>query len=362
MRWAFWRRDEDRQAGGGYADAIVAAIEATAAQQTANVSSTAAIEAVAGLLSRAFAGCEVEGPGWARDAINPVWLAQVGRSLVREGASMSVIDMDGDGMVELVPAAFWNFENATDPGRETDRESTWRARVNTYGPSNSHTRLMPRDQLVFVRWGTSPGTRYRGQGPTSWAALTAKTQGEVERALGDEAAGPLAQIFPMPSDPGTGADGDDKFGGLANTIAGARGKALLLETTFGGMGLGKGDAPQRDWDSRRLGPRPPAELVKLAEDGFGRMLAAYGCSPAMFGSSDGTAFREGLRQWHMGTVEPMARILAWELTQRLETEISFAFDPYPRDQVSRSQVASKLATIEGVTAPMALAIAGLFDE
>ena len=361
MRWAFWRRDEDRQAGGGYADTIVAAIEATAAQQTANTSSTAAVEAVAGLLSRAFAGCEVQGPGWARDAINPVWLSQVGRSLVREGASMSVIDMDGNGVVELVPAAFWNFENATDPGRETNRESTWRARVNTYGPSNSHTRLLPRDQLVFVRWGTSPGTRYRGQGPTSWAALTAKTQGEVERSLGDEAAGPLAQLFAVPSDPGAGGD-DDKFGPLATTVAGARGKAVLLETVFGGHGHGKADSPQRDWDPRRLGPRPPAELVKLAEDGFGRMLAAYGCSPAMFGSSDGTAFREGLRQWHMGTVLPLAKILAWELTQRLETEISFEFDPYPRDQVSRAQVASKLATIEGVTAPMALAIAGLFDE
>ena len=146
----------------------------------------------------------------------------MGRSLIREGASLSVIDMDGDGAVELTPAAFWNFENI-DPGTETDRESTWRARVNTYGPSNSHTRLLPRDRLVFVRWGsTSPGTRYRGQSVTSWAALTAKTQGEIERSLGDEAAGPLAQLFAVPSDPGAGGD-DDKFAPLANTVAdGAR--------------------------------------------------------------------------------------------------------------------------------------------
>ena len=44
-------RLEKRDAGGGYTDAVVAAIEARAAQQVADVSSTAAIESVAGLLS-----------------------------------------------------------------------------------------------------------------------------------------------------------------------------------------------------------------------------------------------------------------------------------------------------------------------
>ena len=362
MRWPWQRRDEDRQSGGGYTDAIVAAIEATAAQQTADVSSTAAVEAVAGLLSRAFAGCTVEGPGWARDAINPVWLAQVGRSLIREGASLSVIDMDGAGMVELTPAAFWNFENL-DPGRtEADRESTWRARVSTYGPSTSHTRLLPRDQLVFVRWGTSPGSRYRGQGATSWAALTAKLQGEVERSLADEAAGPLAQLLTTPHDPGAEEGDEDVFGPLKAAIASARGKALLLETTFGGFGAGKTDAPQRDWTPSRLGPRPPAELVKAANDGYERMLSAFGCSAALFSNADGTAQREALRRWHQLTVEPLAKILAWELTQRLDTEVKLVFDGYGRDLQARAQVASKLATIEGVTAEMALAIAGLLAD
>ena len=62
MNWKFWRGDEDRQSGGGFTDTIVAAIEASASQRAANVSSTAAVEAVAGLLSRAFAGAEVKGP------------------------------------------------------------------------------------------------------------------------------------------------------------------------------------------------------------------------------------------------------------------------------------------------------------
>ena len=61
MRWP-WAKPEARQSGGGYTDAIVSAIEAQASAKVADVSSTAAIEAAAGALSRAFASAEVEGP------------------------------------------------------------------------------------------------------------------------------------------------------------------------------------------------------------------------------------------------------------------------------------------------------------
>ena len=196
MVWPFKRRAEERQSGGGYTDAIVAAIEAQASAQVADVSSTAAIEAAAGALSRALMSAEVEGPSWVQEAVNPVWLAQVGRSLVREGASLSVVSMGGDGMVELVPAAFWNFENVNPGVQEGERESSWMCRVSTYGPSTSYTRVVSRDRLVFVRWGTSPGTRYRGQGPTSWAHISARLSAEVERSLADEGAGPVAQWWP----------------------------------------------------------------------------------------------------------------------------------------------------------------------
>ena len=167
-----FRKREKRSAGGGYTDAVVAAIEAQAAAKVADASSTAAVEAVAGLLSRAFADAEVVAEGWVQDAVTPFWLMQVGRSLIREGASLSVVQMSGSGALDLVPAAFWNFEALATPGAE--READWHARVTTYGPSSSYTRLLGRDRLVFVRWGTSPGTRYRGQGPTSWAHLTAR--------------------------------------------------------------------------------------------------------------------------------------------------------------------------------------------
>ena len=332
MRWP-WSRPERRQSGGGYTDAIVSAIEAEASRKVADASATAAIEAAAGALSRALSCADVEGPGWVRDTVDPVWLAQVGRSLIREGASLSVIEMAG-GDVHLVPAAFWNFEGSGVTGAELEQD--WECRATTYGPSSSYTRLLSRDRLVFIRWGTSPGTRYRGRGPTSWASLTARLQGETERSLADEAGGPIAQLLPVPQDGGDGEEDTDPLALLKADVAAARGKALLVETTAAGWGEGKVAAPQADWKQQRLGPAPPTALVQLADQAFGRMLAACGCSPALFDDSDGTAKREALRQWHLGTVQPLARILAHELTHQLGAEVHLKFDLYNVDLAGRA--------------------------
>ena len=353
-----FRRREKRSAGGGYSDAVVAAIEAQAAAKVADASSTAAVEAVAGMLSRAFADAEVIAEPWAAEAVTPFWLMQVGRSLIREGASLSVVEMGGDGTPDLVPAAFWNFEALSTPGAE--READWHARVTTYGPSSSYTRLLSRDRLVYVRWGTSPGTRYRGRGPTSWAHLTARLSGEAERSLGDEAAGPLAQIVPIPQDGGDGDD-DDPLASLKADIGAARGKAVLTETTAAGWGEGKASAPLADWKAHRLGPAPPEAMVRVAEDAFSRMVAACGASVSLFTDADGTAQREAWRRWHLGTVQPLAKLLGHELSLRLETTVKLRLDKYPTDLAGRASAFKALVT-GGMDMAEAVAVSGLLAD
>ncbi|MYG26750.1 MAG: phage portal protein [Boseongicola sp. SB0677_bin_26] len=353
----------ERRSGGGYTDDIVAAIEGAAARKTADVASTAAVEAAAGALSRAFASAEVIGPGWARDAVTPPWLAQVGRSLIREGASLSVVEMAPTGVLGLIPAAYWNFEGHSP--RHDESEDSWRARVTTYGPSSSRTRLLDREQLVYLRWGTSPGTRYRGQGPTSWASLSAKATAETERSLGDEAGGPIAQFLPIPEDGGDDDGDGDPLAALKSDVGTARGRALFVETTSAGWGQGRANAPGNanlDWKAQRLGPSPPAALVELADAAFARMLAACGCPPGLFESNaDGTSQREALRRWHLGTVEPMAKLLAHELSLRLEADVSLRFDAYPKDMAGRAQTFQKLVA-GGLGVNEALSVSGLLAE
>ena len=61
MRWP-WQKREKRESGGDFSDAVVRLIEAQAAGTAADASSsTAAVEAASGALSRAFASAEVVG-------------------------------------------------------------------------------------------------------------------------------------------------------------------------------------------------------------------------------------------------------------------------------------------------------------
>lgn len=334
LRWP-WQRREVRASGGDFADAVVRLIEAQAAGKAADTSSTAAVEAASGALARALAAAEVTAPEWAAGAISPGFLAQVGRDLIRSGDSLHVIRLEG-GRLQLIPASSWHFEGGHDP-------DTWRVRVTAFGPSSSTTWHLPASGVVFVRWGGTPGTPYVGTGPLSWAHTTARLGSEAERSLADESAGPLAQLLPVPQDGGDPDDEDtDTFAGLKSDIKAARGKAVLLETTAAGWGEGRGSAPQRDWMASRLGPNPPATMPEVARDAFARTLAACGSNVSMFTDADGTAQREALRRWHMGTVVPLARLLEHELRAKLEADVSLSFDPYPLDVAGRAGAFAKL--------------------
>ena len=253
-RWWPWGKRERRDSGGDFSDAVVRLIEAQAAGSAADASSTAAVEAAAGALSRAFAGATVEASEpWARDAVAPGFLQQVGRDLIRSGDSMHVIDVDRDGRVTLLPCSSWHFEGDAHP-------RTWTVRATFYGPSTSTTRNLPFEGVVFVRWGSTPGQPYIGTGPLSWAHTTARLQSETERSLADEAGGPLAQILAVPQDGGDDSEADP-LAKLKADVRTARGKALLLETVAAGWGEGATAAPRRDWQASRLGPDPPESLA-----------------------------------------------------------------------------------------------------
>ena len=350
MRWP-WSKIEKRDSGGDFSDAVVRLIEAQAAGTAADASSTAAIEAVSGLLSRAFAAAKIEGPDWIGDTVTPEFLAQVGRDLVRNGDSMHVIRVRDQ--VRLIPCSSWHWEGNHDP-------ASWTVRATAYGPSTSTTWNLPASAVVFLRWGSTPGQPYTGTGPTSWAHTTAKLQAEAERSLANESAGPIAQLIAIPNDGGDGGD-SDPLRQLKADIAGAKGKAVLLETTQAGWDQGRAAAPQRDWSSTRLGPHPPQALVELSKAAFARMLAACGASPSLFDDSDGTSKREALRQWHMGTVRPLARMLEAELSAKLETDVKLVFDLYATDLAGRATTFQKLVA-GGVSVNEALATSGLLSD
>ena len=349
MRWP-WQKTEQRDSGGDFSDAVVRLIEAQAAGTAADASSTAAVEAASGALSRAFASAQVEGEAWVQVAVSPRYLAQVGRDLIRSGDSLHVIEVSAGGAVTLIPCSSWHFEGGGHP-------DTWTVRATYYGPSNSTTRYLPYAGVIFMPWGSTPGQPYIGTGPLNWAHTTARLQSETERSLADEVGGPLAQLIAVPQDGGDDS-GDDPLALLKADIRTARGKALLLETAAAGWGEGRSAAPQRDWQANRLGPMPPATMATIRKDTFEAVLAACGTPPALFTDSDGTSQREAVRRWHLNTVLPLARLLEAELSAKLESEVTLKFDQYPLDLAGRAQSFQKLVA-GGVAVNEALITAGL---
>ncbi len=349
MRWPWTRRVEQRDSGGDFSDSVVRLIEAQAAGTAADASSTAAVEAASGALSRAFAAATVDAEAWAQAAVTPVVLAQIGRDLVRSGDSLHVIQVLS-GTVKLIPASSWHWEGSHDP-------DTWTVRATAYGPSTSTTWNLPASGVVFVRWGSTPGQPYVGVGPMSWAHTTARLQSEAEKALADESAGPITNLLAVPQDGGDGRD-DDPLASLKADIKAARGKAVLVETTTAGWGEGRTAAPQADWVPRRLGPSMTDTQARIAQDSFQRALAACGVPPSLFISDDGTAQREAVRRWHLGTVIPLADLVAFELSEKLETPVRLRFDNYPLDLAGRAQAFQKLIA-GGMDISQALAISGL---
>ena len=351
MRWP-WGKRERRESGGDFSDAVVRLIEAQAAGTAADASSTAAVEAASGALSRAFASAEVTGPGHVLDAVTPGFLAQVGRDLVRSGDSLHRIDVDDMGRVSLIPCSSWHWEGNHDP-------DSWTVRATAYGPSTSTTWNLPAAGVVFITWGSTPGQPYVGTGPLSWAHTTARLQSETERSLADEAGGPLAQLLAIPQDGGDDSQ-DDPLKLLKADLRTARGKALLLETAAAGWGEGRASAPQRDWKPERLGPEPPASMAKVRADAFNAVLAACGTPPALFDDSDGTSQRESFRRYLTTLVQPLARILERELRVKLDApEVRLSFDPlYAHDLVGRASAFSKLVAA-GIDPQEALVTSGL---
>ena len=351
MRWP-WQRREVRESGGTtYTQLVSRLIAAQADGQIAPANETAAVEAVAGLLARSFMAAEVQAPEWVQAAVTPRVLSQIGRDLVRVGESLHVIRVGAMGDVGMVPASTWYWTGDADP-------ETWQVVATSYGPSGSQTWRLPLAATVFMSWGSATARPYIGIGPTGWASLAGRLAAETERSLADESGGPLAQLLAVPQDGGGGGD-DDPLADLKSDISGAKGKALLVETTASGWGEGRSAAPQSDWKQARLGPAPTAPLVQLAKDAHMRAVAACGASVALFDDSDGTSKREALRQFHLGTVRPLAKLLEHELSARFDVPVKLKFDGYPRDMVSRAAVFSKLIAAEGMTVEKALEIAGL---
>lgn len=300
----FWKRET--RADSSYTDALVAAITANArGETTAFPTATSALESCAGLVGRAFAAAEVDGPAYAVDALTPETMLMIGRALIRRGEIVFGMDVS-EGRLFLWPAASHDVDGDHDP-------RSWRYRLNLAGPDLQTTREnVSGVEVVHLCYARDPETPWRGYGPLQVAQLAGRLSAETTAALADEASGPRGSFLPMPS---KGGD-DPTLAKLRGDIKKARGTMLAVES-MGTMAAGA-PAPAGDWMQKRFGAAPPEALVRLLGTATIEVMGACGLSPSLFMDGDGTGKRESWRQALFAVIQPLGRIVETEMRIKLD--------------------------------------------
>ena len=161
MKLAFWRREpepEKRQSTQPFTDAIVSAIAQQAGGNlTGDPTAVGALEMSAGCYSRAFAGATVQGSDMAKRALTPAVLGNIGRSLIRRGESVYLIDVR-QGALHLQPVGSWDVRGPA------EREA-WMYRLDTFGPSGNLTHFVPSASVLHCMYSYDPARPWLGLSP-----------------------------------------------------------------------------------------------------------------------------------------------------------------------------------------------------
>ena len=346
--WPFTRRTEHRQAS--YTDGVVAALLARASGTHADVTATAAVEAAAGALSRAFASAEITPDTPATRGLTPDVLADIGRALIVPGEIVLILAV-AEGRVRLLPVASFDVTGAAD-------SATWRYRCDLAGPSGSVTVSRPAASVVHCRYSIDPARPWVGVGPLARARLSGRLSAELETALGDEASGTRGYVLPIPSD-----GQDSSVSDLRRDIGSLGGKTALVETAMAGWGDGRIAAPRGDYEPKRLGANPPASLATLRTDAAQAVLSACGTPIELMTAGDGTGQREAWRRFLHGTVQPLAACVAAELKQKLDTpNLTLGFDKLFASDLSGRARAFQSLVNGGMDVNQAAGLAGLLVD
>ena len=340
MRWPFGGVENRESA----TDAIVSALisQAGGSSVPPTVEALGAVEAAAGLWSRAFASATVEPQTAATMPLTPSVLAAIGRGLAVRGEAVFVLDVNG--AVELTQASAWKVSGGARP-------ESWRYEVELPLPSGKVSkRTLPADAVLHVRYATRPAAPWAGISPLGMADETRALATWIERRLAEEASTATSYVLPLPE----AADVDK----LKADIKSGRGRLHIVDTTSTGWGDGTAAAPQRDWKSNRLGADPPDSLGKLRSDVKADIFGVYGIPSSIHGT--GGSARESYRQFLGSTIAPLAKIVTEELSAKLDTPtLALTFQDLRAADIASRARAYKQLIDAGMGAAEAAEVTGL---
>ena len=307
MNWKFW--DTKLETRASATDIAIDTLVARATGNASDIMAVAAVETAAGLWGRAFASAKVEPDGNRQTAaVTPSILEMIGRQLIRRGEVVFQIVVR-DGAVRLIPAASFSV---------TGGPEGWQYQIHVSGPSQSFTRELDAASVLHFRYATDPREPWRGRSPISTASVSADLLSFLEKRLAEEASGVVGSVVPTPTETGGTINA-----ALETKIAALKGQlALVPSTAQDWQGRGSGIMSSQDWQPKRLGMNPPESEIMLRSDVGMSILSACGIPVELVSKGEGTASREAWRRFLHGSVDPVAKLVAEELTLKLEQDVT----------------------------------------
>ena len=337
MRWPF--QTENRESA---TDAIVTALIAQAGGSSAPPSAgdLAAVEAAAGLWSRAFASATVKP---STSALSPGILAAMGRGLAVRGDVLFAIDVQ-DGLA-LTQASTWEVEGGIRP-------ESWSYLAEFPLPGGGkRKRTLPANSVIHLRYATRPSKPWEGVSPLGMASETQALAAWLEKRLAEEVSTVSAYMLALP-------EAKSSVEGLKADLKKGGGRLHIVDTMATAWGDGKDSAPRREWESSRLGASPPEALGKLRSDVKDDIFGAYGIPSSIHGT--GGSARESYRQFLASTIQPLAKMVLEELADKLDTPtLDLDFSELRAADIATRARAFKQLVDAGMEKAEAMAKAGL---
>ena len=329
-----------------------------------SVDGLAALEAASGLYGRAFSQLRVSSTPAIEAGITPETLIMIGRELIRRGEVLFEIRVDASGL-RLQPSSSWHVESRSpDP-------SSWTYFASFSAPSGSTYRRLPASGVVHARYAVDPYSPWKGKSPLAWAADTATFSTEIDDALRAELRQVSTAVIGLetndPNEPGiTPAESSmiaDSFGSKIFRSLLPRDRRLPESLAVPSPAFGIPTLIPRKLSVERVGPEPASSTVSLRSDIATAIFAVLGLPGELVsGSADGTGAREAYRRFILASVEPLSRVVAAELSAKLESPVTLDAAQLNSADISGRARGFQSMVGGGMPLEQAAALAGLLAE
>ena len=288
----------------------------------------------------------MDGPESVMATLTPGLLSMMGRELIRRGEWLGLIEVK-NGVPIIYPVAYVTVNGGYDP-------DSWTYELTLAGPDRTSTLYsVGAERVIHIRYAQDPERPWRGVGPIQAAALAGRLSAETLEALGDEASGPRGLIPTHARKDGQ----DDTLTLMRADVRKAKGSMLFVESMADAFQSGAERSPQ-DWQAKRFGAMVPDAMVDMSSMVTREIVSACGVSPTLFDPKSSAAMREAWRQLLFGTVAPLGRIVAAELSAKLFPLTLEWQELRASDLQGRARAVQSL-TAAGVDQEKALEMAGL---